>query len=248
MDGHGQLGLAHHVAQAHPPGLHGHDPHLPLLHGAVGAGALGCLVLCGSLVLGACSSSGSGAGGTIPPASSAGAASGSAASGGASSGASVAPTTLDAQALTDASIGYYVDLVPQGLDATQTQALLGFLAYDRATWEAYRKMDGDLSAVEASTTGEELESYRENYRKSQAAGEREVGTARMVVSLVEMQSGSEAVVDACADQTQIKRVSSNSEELPKPSWQHKYSYLATVRLVDGAWKVASLQETGVDVC
>ena len=134
------------------------------------------------------------------------------------------------------------------LDATQTQALLGFLAYDRATWEAYRKMDGDLSAVEASTTGEELESYRENYRKSQAAGEREVGTARMVVSLVEMQSGSEAVVDACADQTQIKRVSSNSEELPKPSWQHKYSYLATVRLVDGAWKVASLQETGVDVC
>jgi hypothetical protein len=155
----------------------------------------------------------------------------------------VAPTTLDAQALTDASIGYYVDLVPQGLDATQTQALLGFLAYDRATWEAYRKMDGDLSAVEASTTGEELESYRENYRKSQAAGEREVGTARMVVSSVEMQSGSEAVVDACADQTQIKRVSSNGEEIPKPSWQHKYSYLATVRLVDGAWKVASLQET-----
>ena len=40
MDGHGQLGLAHDVAQAHPPGLHGHDPHLPLLHGAVGPARL----------------------------------------------------------------------------------------------------------------------------------------------------------------------------------------------------------------
>ncbi|WP_167150248.1 hypothetical protein [Actinomyces sp. ZJ308] len=46
-----------------------------------------------------------------------GSASSAPASGGASSGASVAPTMLDAQALTDSSIGYYVDLVPQGLDA-----------------------------------------------------------------------------------------------------------------------------------
>lgn len=222
-----------------------------------GAGALGCLVLCGSLTLGACSSNGSRTGGTIPPVSSAGAGSGStasaAASSGASSGAPAAPpapaaTTLDAQALTDASIGYYVDFVPQGLDATQTEAVLGFLAYDRATWEAYRDMDGDLSAVEASTTGEELDSYRESHRKSQAAGEREVGTARMVVFSVEMQSSSEAFVDVCADQTQIKRISSSGEEIPKPKGQHKYSYLATVRLVEGGWKVASLQETGVDVC
>ena len=218
------------------------------------AGALGAGVLAGSLALAGCSSSSPKGGGTIPPVNTAGASTASttsasaSASGGASPKASAAPTALDAQTLTDESIGYYVDFVPQGLDTTQTQALQGFLAYDRATWEAYRKMDGNLSAVEATTTGAALESYRKNYKKAQDAGEHEVGTARMTVTSVEMQSGSEAIIDVCADQTQIKRVSSSGEEIPRSHGLHTYSDLVSVKLTDGAWKVASFEKKGKDIC
>ena len=224
---------------------------LARLSGRRVASALGAGALAVSLVLAGCSSSSPKGGGTIPPLNTAGASSGStapAASGGAASKASAAPTTLDAQKLTDESIGYYVDFVPQGLDATQTQALQGFFAYDRATWEAYRKMDGDLSAVEASTTGAALESYRKNYKKAQDAGEHEVGTARMTVTSVEMQSDSEALIDVCADQTHIKRVSSSGEEIPRSHGLHTYSDLVSVKLTDGAWKVASFEKKGKDIC
>ena len=225
---------------------------LARLSGRRVASALGTSVLVGSLALVGCSSSNPKGGGTIPPVNTAGTGGGSTApapaSGGASSKASAAPTTLDAQKLTDESIGYYVDFVPQGLDATQTQALQGFFAYDRATWEAYRKMDGDLSAVEASTTGTALESYRKNYKKAQDAGEHEVGTARMTVTSVEMQSDSEAIIDVCADQTQIKRVTSSGEEIPRSHGLHTYSDLVSVKLTDGAWKVASFEKKGKDIC
>ena len=218
------------------------------------ATALGAGALAASLALVGCSSSSPKGGGTIPPLNTAGASGGStasaatSASGGASSKASAAPTTLDAQALTDESIGYYVDFVPQGLDTTQTQALQGFFAYDRATWEAYRKMDGDLSAVEASTTGAALEKYRKSYREAQESGGREVGTSRVTIKSVEMQSDSEALIDVCSDQTQIKQVLESGKDITQPDWRHKYSFLVSVKLTDGAWKVASLDKKGTDIC
>ena len=224
-----------------------HLPGRPRLASALGAG-----VLAASLALAGCSSSSPKGGGTIPPLNTAGASSGSttapAASGGTSSKASAAPTTLDAQKLTDESIGYYVDFVPQRLDTTQTQAALGYLAYDRATWEAYRDLDGDLSAVEASTTGAALENYRKTYREAQESGGREVGTSRVTVMSVEIQSDSEAAVDVCSDQTQIKQVSESGKDITQPDWRHTHSYLVSVKLTDGAWKVASLEKKGTDIC
>ena len=216
------------------------------------ASALGAGVLAASLALAGCSSSSPKGGGTIPPLNTAGASAASttapAALGGASSKGSAAPTTLDAQKLTDESIGYYVDFVPQRLDTTQTQAALGYLAYDRATWEAYRDLDGDLSAVEASTTGAALENYRKTYREAQESGGREVGTSRVTVMSVEIQSDSEAAVDVCSDQTQIKQVSESGKDITQPDWRHTHSYLVSVKLTDGAWKVASLEKKGTDIC
>ena len=224
-----------------------HLPGRPRLASALGAGALAA-----SLALAGCSSSSPKGGGTIPPLHTAGASTASTtapvASGGASSKASAAPATLDAQKLTDESIGYYVDFVPQRLDTTQTQAALGYLAYDRATWEAYRDLDGDLSAVEASTTGAALENYRKTYREAQESGGREVGTSRVTVMSVEIQSDSEAAVDVCSDQTQIKQVSESGKDITQPDWRHKHSYLVSVKLTDGAWKVASLEKKGTDIC
>ena len=216
------------------------------------ASALGAGALAASLALVGCSSSSPKGGGTIPPLNTAGASAASttapAASGGASSKASAAPTTLDAQKLTDESIGYYVDFVPQGLDATQTQALQGFLAYDRATWEVYRKMDGDLSAVEASSTGKELELYRQSYREYQAAGIHAEGESRVTVLEVQTQSSNDATVKLCSNQKKIRYLTASGEEQSKPHSQHSFLYSATVTSTEGTWKVAALDQIGVDVC
>ncbi|WP_279012707.1 hypothetical protein [Actinomyces oris] len=216
------------------------------------ASALGAGVLAASLALVGCSSGSPKGGGTIPPLNTAGASAASttapAASGGASSKGSAAPTTLDAQKLTDESIGYYVDFVPQGLDTTQTQALQGFLAYDRATWEAYRKMDGDLSAVEASTTSNELELYRQSYREYQSAGIHAEGESRVTVLEVQTQSSNDATVKLCSDQKKIRYLTASGEEQSKPHSQHSFLYSATVTSTEGTWKVAALDQIGVDVC
>ena len=216
------------------------------------AGALGAGVLAGSLALAGCSSSSPKGGGTIPPVNTAGASTASttapAATGGASPKASAAPTALDAQALTDESIGYYVDFVPQGLDTTQTQALQGFLAYDRATWEAYRKMDGNLSAVEASTTDKELELYRQSYREYQSAGIHAEGDSRMTGLEVQPQSSNDVTVKVCSDQKKVRYLTASGEEQSKPRSQHSFLYSATVTSTEGTWKVSALDQIGVDVC
>ena len=216
------------------------------------ASALGVGVLVGSLALVGCSSGSPKGGGTIPPVNTAGTGGGSTASapasGGTSSTASAAPTTLDAQKLTDESIGYYVDFVPQGLDPTQTQALQGFLAYDRATWAAYRKMDGDLSAVEATTTSKELELYRQSYREYQSAGIHTEGESRVTVLEVQTQSSDDVTVKLCSDQKKIRYLNESGEEQSKPHSQHSFLYSATVTSTEGTWKVAALDQIGVDVC
>ena len=216
------------------------------------ASVLGVGVLAGSLALAGCSSSSPKGGGTIPPVNTAGASGGSTASASASGGvspkASAAPTALDAQMLTDESIGYYVDFVPQGLDATQTQAVQGFLAYDRATWEAYRKMDGDLSAVEASTTGKELELYRQSYREYQSAGIHTEGESRVTVLELQPLSSNDVTVKVCSDQKKVRYLKASGEEQSKPRSQHSFLYSVTVTSTDGTWKVSALDEIGVDVC
>ena len=225
---------------------------LACLSGRRVASALGTGVLVGSLALVGCSSSNPKGGGTIPPLNTAGTGGGSTApalaSGGASSKASAAPTTLDAQKLTDESIGYYVDFVPQGLDATQTQAVQGFLAYDRATWEAYRKMDGNLSAVEASSTGKELELYRQSYREYQAAGIHAEGESRVTVLEAQPPSPNDVAVKVCSDQKKIRYFKASGEEQSKPRSQHSFLYSVTVTSTDGIWKVSALDKIGVDVC
>ena len=216
------------------------------------ASVLGVGVLAGSLALAGCSSSSPKGGGTIPPLNTAGTSTASttsaSASGGASPKASAAPTALDAQTLTDESIGYYVDFVPQGLDATQTQAVQGFLAYDRSTWEAYRKMDGDLSAVEASTTGKELELYRQSYREYQSAGIHTEGESRVTVLEVQPLSSNDVTVKVCSDQKKVRYLKASGEEQSKPRSQHSFLYSVTVTSTDGTWKVSALDEIGVDVC
>ena len=64
---------------------------------------------------------------------------------------------LTAEGLSDPATEYTVLSIPDDLDELQQEALRTYIAYDRATWEGYRTEDGDLSAVEATASGDALE-------------------------------------------------------------------------------------------
>ena len=73
---------------------------------------------------------------------------------------------LTAEGLSDPAAEYTVSAIPEDLDETQTAVLRGYMAYDRATWDAYRAMDGDLSRVQAASTGDAWSTYRTGGRQS----------------------------------------------------------------------------------
>ena len=77
---------------------------------------------------------------------------------------------LTAEGLSDPAAEYTVSAIPEDLDETQTAVLRGYMAYDRATWDAYRAMDGDLSRVQAASTGDAWSTYRTEYQSAQDAG------------------------------------------------------------------------------
>ena len=64
------------------------------------------------------------------------------------------PGEVTAESLSDPDSGYVVVSVPEGLDQTQGEVVVAYVAFDKAAWRAYRAMDGDHSAVEAAATGQ----------------------------------------------------------------------------------------------
>ena len=114
-----------------------------------------------------CSSGDAGAGASVPQYSpdDGGGGGASAGASGAASG-SAAPTALTwalqdvtPEGLSNPDTEYTVVSVPEGLDDAGKEVVAAYVASDRSTWEAYRVMDGDLSRVEASTTGDLLARY-----------------------------------------------------------------------------------------
>ena len=93
---------------------------------------------------------------------------------------------LTAEGLSDPATEYTVLSIPDDLDELQQEALRTYIAYDRATWEGYRTEDGDLSAVEATTSGDALESYKKSYDEYMSAGQHAEGSFNNSVLRVDM--------------------------------------------------------------
>jgi len=121
------------------------------------------------------------------------------ASAGASDGASAVATGLTADSLSDPGIEYAVVSIPEGLDATQSEVLSAFVAYDRASWRAVRDMDG-AGEVEATATGQELASFTKGYKDHESKGQHVEGSSRVEVSAVDLlPDGVTASVGVCND-------------------------------------------------
>ncbi|WP_243858850.1 hypothetical protein [Actinomyces sp. ZJ308] len=171
---------------------------------------------------------------------SAGAGSGStastAASGEASAGANTAGSgPVTAESLSDPDLGYTVVSIPEGLDATQTKVLQGFIAYDKLTWRIWSTGEGveNISEVATGTTRNDVV---QNYA-AREKGRLDRPPMRVAVTEVNVdQGGSAATVKACVDSTKVVTIDSSGKDVSNPEKQVRV--LATEAMVlspEGNW-------------
>lgn len=149
---------------------------------------------------------------------------------------------LTAEGLSDPATEYTVLSIPDDLDELQQEALRAYIAYDRATWEGYRTEDGDLSAVEATTSGDALESYKKSYDKYMSAGQHAEGSFSNSILFVDMQGDvirPIATVTACADFRSARIVDSSGNDVSRDGWKVLATYSITLVRSGDTWAVTS---------
>ena len=159
---------------------------------------------------------------------------------------------LTAEGLSDPATEYTVLSIPNDLDELQQEALRTYIAYDRATWEGYRTEDGDLSAVEATTSEDELENYKKSYDKYMSAGQHAEGSFSNSILFVDMQGDvirPIATVTACADFRSARIVDSSGNDVSRDGWKVLATYSITLVRSGDTWAVtSSSKEKGSKLC
>jgi len=154
------------------------------------------------------------------------------------------PEEVTAEGLSDSSIDFTVNLIPEDLDDSQKGALVGYLNAEKATRRAFRAMDGDLSGIEATTTGEAWPAYQDQYNEYADSGQHESGSVGVDVLDVKVFDDSTSIVKVCLDQSKSIHLTSTGEDMTTDRTQGRVPVLYSVTLLDGAWKVSAF-ETGV---
>lgn len=149
---------------------------------------------------------------------------------------------LTAEGLSDPATEYTVLSIPDDLDELQQEALRAYIAYDRATWEGNRTEDGDLSAVEATTSGDALEHYKKSYDEYMSAGQHAEGSFNKSVLRIDMHDEDIrpiATVTACSDFRSARIVDSSGNDVTKDGWKVLATYDVTMVRSGGTWTVTS---------
>lgn len=149
---------------------------------------------------------------------------------------------LTAEGLSDPATEYTVLSIPDDLDELQQEALRAYIAYDRATWEGNRTEDGDLSAVEATTSGDALESYKKSYDEYMSAGQHAEGSFNNSVLRVDMYDEvihPAAEVTACSDFRSARIVDSSGNDVSRDGWKVLATYSITLVRSGDTWAVTS---------
>lgn len=166
----------------------------------------------------------------------------------ASADASAVATGLTADSLSDPEVEYAVASIPEGLDATQSEVLSAFVAYDRASWKAVRDMDG-TGEVEAAATGQELADFTKGYQDQEAEGQHIEGSSSVEVLAVDlMPDNITASVGVCNDQTKAKVMSAAGEDQTPEDILHRFPITFILIRESSGWKVASSSQEGPDQC
>ena len=160
------------------------------------------------------------------------------------------PGEVTAESLSDPDSDHYVAAIPEDLDQAQKEVVVAYVAHDRATWRAYRAMDGDHSAVETAATGQALQSYRDDYAVWSAEGLHMSGTYRMTVQDVALNDAApdEAIMFICVDQHDLDAVKADGTSGGKDI-QYYYSHTVALSRSSGSWIVVAEESNGVvDQC
>ena len=165
------------------------------------------------------------------------------------SGAPSAPGEVTAESLSDPDSDHFVVSIPENLDQTQREVVVAYVAHDRATWRAYRAMDGDHSAVEAATGGDALAHFQDNYAAWTAQGLHVSGVYRVTIEGIHSGGAlpDEASMVTCVDQHDVDLVKADGTSSGK-DMQHRYSYIVTLSRSSGSWIVVSDERVEVDQC
>ena len=168
---------------------------------------------------------------------------------GAPTGAPTVPGEVTAESLSDPDSDHFVVSIPENLDQTQREVVVAYVAHDRATWRAYRAMDGDYSAVQATTSSDALAKFQNNYTRWTSQGLHMSGVYRVTIQTVDVGGASSdtAVVFTCVDQHDVDLVKADGTSSGK-DLQHNYSYMATLNRSSGSWMVVSDERMGADQC
>ena len=202
----------------------------------------GGLVLVASCALAGCSSSSAEPGSAVPPLRTAGADASAAA------GASGSEAPVTERSLSDPTTSYAVTSIPKDLDAEQSQVVRAYVAYDRATWEAYREMKG-TATVESVTTGDQYQAFKKVYDERAAAGQHVEGEAAAAITSVQVDSDNmSSTVVACADETKVRLVSQDGARIPSDDLGHKISLAVGLIRNEHGWVVNYSSVESVDQC
>lgn len=202
----------------------------------------GGLVLVSSCALAGCSPSSAKPGGVVPPLRTAGAD----ASAAASASGSDAPVTE--RSLSDPTTSYTVASIPKDLDAEQSQVIKAYVDYDRATWDAYRDMNG-TTAVESVTTGDQYQAFKKVYDERAAAGQHVEGEASTAITSVQINPDRySSTVTVCADETKVRLLSQDGAQVPSDDLGHKISLAVSLIKNDQGWVVNYSSVESVDQC
>ncbi|NDR53114.1 hypothetical protein [Actinomyces sp. 565] len=217
------------------------------------AGAAALLLACGPLV--ACSQDpGGGASGVPaydPEAAASARASESAAA--AQASASAAASAEAAGVVTAESLSterHVITSIPEDLDELQTEVLRAFVHYDQVTWNIWFTRTG-IEDAQPLMTAEAYQRLTNNV--DQAVAGHTDGTVRVAVTSVYLTSldavRPEAVVEVCADQTDLVKYDAEGNDISNPdTLQVRRNIRVTMVYEDGTWKEASEGTLSINEC
>jgi hypothetical protein len=152
------------------------------------------------------------------------------------------------RSLSDPTTSYTVASIPKDLDAEQSQVIKAYVDYDRATWDAYRDMNG-TTAVESVTTGDQYQAFKKVYDERAAAGQHVEGEASTAITSVQINPDRySSTVTVCADETKVRLVSQDGAQVPSDDLGHKISLAVSLIKNDQGWVVNYSSVESVDQC
>ena len=149
---------------------------------------------------------------------------------------------LTPESLSDPELGYTVTSIPEDLNATQTEALTAFIAFEHFTWRLWTTPAGSGTGMEGGEqvmVNDAFIRVRDHYN-SLTPGNHQAGPVRIAIIRVDVHNQYapfEAEIVSCFDRTDVRGYDSAGNDITKSEDQGRFKYRHTLSTAEGPWKV-----------